>query len=190
MITLSAQPASTTHDEASRPASCTSADVKRNRLGALPAGVVLAISGAALWSVIAASVLDVAGPSVQLAGAVTSIEAHSEPHVRAFSGPMVPLEPASTLSQRNAVRTAKDYLDYTAFSREGLVKQLEYDDFSTADATFAVDHITVDWNVQAAKAAKAYLDYSGFSRGGLIDQLEYDGFTPVQAAYGATAAGL
>ncbi|UHJ57085.1 Ltp family lipoprotein [Mycolicibacterium fortuitum] len=188
MTTFLEKPASATHDEVSRPA-C--ADAKRNRRdGALAAGVLLAISGATLWSVMATAVLDGVGPSVQLAGAVTSIEAHSGPHFRAFSGPMIPLEPASTVSQRNAVRTAKDYLDYTAFSREGLIKQLEYDDFSTADATFAVDHITVDWNVQAAKAAKAYLDYAGFSRGGLIDQLEYDGFTPAQAAYGATAAGL
>ena len=72
------------------------------------------------------------------------------------------------------MRKAKDYLDYTAFSRSGLINQLvEFDGFSTADATFAVDHITVDWNEQAAKAAKDYLDVSGFSRSGLIDQLEY-----------------
>lgn len=103
---------------------------------------------------------------------------------------MVPLEPASTVSQRNAVRSADDYLDFTAFSREGLIKQLEFDDFSTADATFAVDHITVDWNERAAKAAEGDLDFSGFFRGGLIAQLEFDGFTPAQAAYGATAAGL
>ncbi|MGW4099095.1 Ltp family lipoprotein [Mycobacterium sp. NPDC004974] len=165
----------------------------KNHLGALAAGMLLlAISCTALWAVNARSIagLDGAPPSVQLACAVTSIEERGEPHVRAFSGPTVPLEPVSTVSQRNALRTAKDYLDYTAFSREGLIQQLEYDDFSTADATFAVDHIAVDWNEQAAKAAKDYLDYSGFSRGGLIDQLEYDGFTPAQAAYGATSAGL
>ncbi|OMC39071.1 hypothetical protein A5740_02725 [Mycobacterium sp. GA-1841] len=131
-----------------------------------------------------------ADPSVQLTGVVTSIEEHSEPNVHALSGPMVPLEPALTASQRNAVRTAKGYLDYTAFSRQGLIQQLAYEGFSTADATFAVDSITVDWNAQAAKAAKAYLDYSGFSRSGLIGQLEYEGYTPAQAAYGATAAGL
>ncbi|QZH65400.1 Ltp family lipoprotein [Mycolicibacterium farcinogenes] len=88
------------------------------------------------------------------------------------------------------MRAAEQYLDYSAFSRQGLIEQLEYEDFSTADATFAVDHITVDWNAQAAKAAKAYLDYSAFSRGGLIEQLVYEGYTPAQAAYGATAAGL
>ncbi|ORV21185.1 hypothetical protein AWB98_02035 [Mycolicibacterium conceptionense] len=98
--------------------------------------------------------------------------------------------PGSTVSQRNAVRSAEQYLDYSAFSRQGLIEQLEYEGFSTADATFAVDTITVDWNAQAAKAAKAYLDYSAFSRSGLIEQLEYEGYTPAQAAYGAAAAGL
>ena len=88
------------------------------------------------------------------------------------------------------MRKAEQYLDYTAFSRQGLIQQLEFDDFSTEDATFAVDHITVDWNEQAAKKAEDYLGYTSFSRGGLIDQLEFDGFTPAQAEYGVAATGL
>ncbi|MFV8301017.1 Ltp family lipoprotein [Mycolicibacterium fortuitum] len=159
---------------------------------ALAAGMLLAISGSAIWSLNALGVTgpSASAPSVQLASTVTSIEEHGVPHARALSGPTIPLEPVSTASQRNAVRSAKGYLDYSAFSRQGLIEQLEYEGFSAADATFAVDSIAVDWNVQAAKAAKAYLDYSGFSRSGLIDQLEYEGYTPAQAAYGATAAGL
>lgn len=189
MTTFLATPASTTPHDATRP---TSPTTNKKRLGALAAGVLLVFSGTALWSVtaVATAAPGEAGSSVRLAGAVTSTEERREPHVRAFSGPMVPLEPASTVSQRNAVRSAEDYLDFAAFSREGLIVQLEFDDFSTADATFAVDHITVDWNEQAAKAAEGYLDFSGYSRGGLIAQLEFDGFTPAQAAYGATAAGL
>ncbi len=189
MTTFLATPASTPPHDATHP---TSPTTNKKRLGALAAGVLLALSGAALWSATAVATAGPgeAGSSVRLAGAVTSTEEHTEPHVRAFSGPMVPLAPASTVSQRNAVRSAEEYLDFAAFSREGLIKQLEFDDFSTADATFAVDHITVDWNEQAAKAAEGYLDFSGFSRGGLVAQLEFDGFTPSQAAYGATAAGL
>jgi hypothetical protein len=98
-------------------------------------------------------------------------------------------QPLSPVSQQNAVRAAEDYLDVSAFSRQGLIEQLEYSGFSTEDATFAVDQIAVDWNVQAAKAAEDYLDISGFSRSGLIEQLEYSGFTPAQAEYGATAVG-
>lgn len=180
-------PLNTDHG-ASRPAGRTLAH--NNHRGVLAAGMLLAITYTTLGSVVGMAGHDVAAPSVRLAGVVTSIEERSEPHVRALSGPTVPLEPVSTVSQRNAVRTAKSYLDYTAFSRKGLIQQLEYEGFSTADATFAVDSIAVDWNAQAAKAAKSYLDYSGFSRGGLIDQLEYEGYTPAQAAYGATSAGL
>ncbi|MFD9826586.1 Ltp family lipoprotein [Tsukamurella tyrosinosolvens] len=100
---------------------------------------------------------------------------------------LLPMTPAS---QASAVRKAKSYLEMSGFSRTGLIEQLEYEDFSTADATYAVDSLDVNWNTQAARKAKSYLEMSGFSRGGLIEQLEYEGFTSSQAAYGATAAGL
>jgi hypothetical protein len=97
---------------------------------------------------------------------------------------------AVTVSQKNAVSKAKDYLSYTAFSHDGLVDQLVYEQFSTADATYGADNSGADWNQQAAKKAKDYMSYSSFSRGGLIDQLEYDKFTPAQATYGVNAVGL
>ncbi|WP_431711545.1 Ltp family lipoprotein [Glutamicibacter uratoxydans] len=46
---------------------------------------------------------------------------------------------AGTVSQQNALRTAENYLSFTAFSREGLIDQLEFEQFSNADATWAVD---------------------------------------------------
>jgi len=97
---------------------------------------------------------------------------------------------AVTVSQKNALSKAKDYLSYTAFSHDGLVDQLVYEKFSTADAAYGADNVGADWNVQAAKKAKDYMSYSSFSRGSLIDQLEYDKFTPDQAAYGANSVGL
>ncbi|QTG82056.1 Ltp family lipoprotein [Arthrobacter crystallopoietes] len=97
---------------------------------------------------------------------------------------------AGTISQQNALRKAADYLDYTAFSRTGLIGQLEFEEFSTEDATWAVDRVTVDWNEQAANKAKDYLDYTSFSRGGLYDQLIFEGFTPEQAEYGVSQTGL
>ncbi len=106
-------------------------------------------------------------------------------------GPTSSLElPASPVSQQNAVRAASDYIEFSAFSRTGLIDQLEYSGYSTADATYAVDAIAVDWNEQAVKAAKDYLEFSAFSHSGLIDQLEYAGFTPYEAAYGVAATGL
>lgn len=98
--------------------------------------------------------------------------------------------PAPTASQSNALRMAKQYLDYTAFSHSGLIEQLEYEGFSNTDATYGADNCGADWNAQAAKKAQEYLDYTAFSRQGLIEQLEYEGFTADQAAYGASAVGL
>ncbi len=95
-----------------------------------------------------------------------------------------------TVSQQNAVAKAKDYLNYTAFSHDGLVAQLEYDQFSPADATYGADNSGANWDAEAAAKAKDYMSYSAFSRGGLIAQLEYDKFTQEQAEYGANAVGL
>lgn len=100
-----------------------------------------------------------------------------------------PEGPVETMSQSNAVSTAEDYLDSSAFSRSGLIDQLEYEGFSNADSTYAVDNIFVDWNEQAAQTAQDYLDSSSFSRDGLYDQLIYEGFSPSQANYGLDAVG-
>ena len=97
---------------------------------------------------------------------------------------------SETVSQQNAVKSAQSYLSYTAFSHDGLVAQLEYDQFSNADAVYGADNSGADWNAQAAAAAKQYMSYSAFSRGSLITQLEYDKFTEAQAEYGANAVGL
>ncbi|MGW9167346.1 Ltp family lipoprotein [Agromyces sp. NPDC055658] len=97
--------------------------------------------------------------------------------------------PAMTMGQQQAVGKAEDYLSFMAFSRTGLIEQLEYEGFSNADATFAVDHIAPDWNAQAAAKARSYLDTMSFSREGLIEQLVYEGFTQEQAEHGASANG-
>jgi Host cell surface-exposed lipoprotein len=95
-----------------------------------------------------------------------------------------------TRSEDNAIRSAESYIDTMAFSREGLIEQLEYEGFTTAEATLAVDTIVVDWNEQAYKSAESYLDTMPFSRTELVDQLVYEGFTASQAAYGVGQTGL
>lgn len=96
----------------------------------------------------------------------------------------------ATTSQRNALRKAQSYLNTMAFSHRGLVEQLEYEGYSTDDATFAADNCGADWNVQAERKAQSYLSLMGFSHSGLVDQLEYEGFTTEQAEHGVSAAGL
>jgi hypothetical protein len=95
---------------------------------------------------------------------------------------------AATAGQRNALSSAESYLRSMAFSKSGLVEQLEYEDFSRSDARWGVAHVRVSWYRQAVKSAKSYLRSSSFSRQGLIEQLEYEGFTRSQAAYGVSKA--
>lgn len=96
---------------------------------------------------------------------------------------------SQSLSQQNALSTAMSYLDYTAFSHDGLIDQLEFEGYSTEDATWAADNCGANWNDQALSCALDYLDYTAFSYTGLIDQLEYEGFTTDQATYGADNCG-
>ena len=98
-------------------------------------------------------------------------------------------EPELTLGQQNAIDSAESYLSFTAFSRTGLIDQLEFEGFSTEDATFAVDSLDIDWNEQAALTAEDYLDLMSFSRQSLLDQLLFEGFTQEQAEYGVSAVG-
>ena len=116
----------------------------------------------------------------------TSDPANDRPLVTATPAPQTD---GMTVGQKNAVKSAESYLEYSSFSRHGLIEQLEFEGFSHDDAVFAVDHITVDWNEQAAKSAESYLKYSSFSRQGLIEQLEFEGFTHDQAVYGVEKVG-
>jgi hypothetical protein len=89
-------------------------------------------------------------------------------------------EPVLSLEQQNALREAQSYLDYSDFSRQGLIDQMssEYGAGYPLDvATWAVDAIGADWYAEAVESAQSYLDYSSFSRQALFDQLT--------SAYGA-----
>lgn len=129
------------------------------------------------------------GPSTSSTPAVT----HSQSTAPA---PKPKPTPTYTVSQENAIRTAKGYLQYQAFSKKGLIQQLtsKYaDHFPRADARFAVNHLKVNWFREAVKAAKGYLKTQGFSHDGLVQQLQSkygDQFTHRQAEYAAHAVGL
>ncbi len=113
----------------------------------------------------------------------------AEPMEEPAAAPPADSAPELTLAQENVLEAAEDYLDYQAFSRSGLIEQLEYEDYSAKDATWAVDQVNADWDEQAALAAKDYLEYDSFSRSGLIEQLKFEGYTTAQATFGAKAVG-
>ena len=132
-------------------------------------------------------------PEVSTSTAPTTAPS-TEPSAKITTQAPEPTKKTMTRSQEQALGSAEDYLDYSAFSRKGLIRQLSSDageGYPKADAVWAVDHVKVNWNDQAYKSAKDYLDYSHFSRSGLIQQLESDsgeGFTHSQAVYGAEKA--
>lgn len=90
-----------------------------------------------------------------------------------------------TAEQQNAVAAAKSYLSVSAFSRQGLIEQLEFSEYTHDDAVLAVENLKISWEEQALKKAKAYLSVHAFSYSGMIEQLEFDGFTKEEATYGA-----
>ncbi len=94
-----------------------------------------------------------------------------------------------TTGQKNALSKAHDYLSFTAFSYSGLMKQLEYEGFTSEEAAYAVDNCGADWKNQAAQKALDYLSYSSFSHTGLVKQLEYEGFSAEEAAFAADSCG-
>lgn len=96
---------------------------------------------------------------------------------------------STTLGEKNALRSAKSYLSFSAFSYAGLIDQLEFEGYTTAEATYAANNCGADWNEQAVLSAKSYLEFSAFSYSGLIDQLEFEGFTNFEATYGAMNCG-
>lgn len=110
-----------------------------------------------------------------------------------FAKPNVPTTPAKpvavTMGEKNALAKAKSYLEFTAFSYEGLIGQLEYEGFSASEAKYGAENCGANWNEQALKKAKSYLDFSAFSYSGLIGQLEYEKFTHEQAVYGVENCG-
>ncbi|SDD90092.1 Ltp family lipoprotein [Nocardioides lianchengensis] len=99
-------------------------------------------------------------------------------------------KPKETKGQENARRAAESYLDLSAFSRSGLIKQLKFEGYSAADAKYGVDAQKANWKKQAAASGENYLSMSSFSRSGLIDQLVFEGFSQKQAEYGADQNGL
>lgn len=96
---------------------------------------------------------------------------------------------SATLGETNALKSAKQYLDFMPFSYQGLIDQLQYEKFTLEESTYAADNCGADWNEQAAKCAQSYIENMSFSRESLIDQLIYEGFTQEQAEYGAQAVG-
>lgn len=89
----------------------------------------------------------------------------------------------------DAVKFAKSYIEFMNFSYDGLVDQLEFEQYTYEEAVYGADNCGADWYEQAAGCAQSYIDTFAFSRQELIDQLLFEGFTADQAEYGVTSVG-
>jgi hypothetical protein len=131
----------------------------------------------------------------------TTTQPAGQPSTQA--APPSPAAPAMTVSQQQAVDSAKSYIQTEpGFSYQGLIDQLDSssgEGFSVADATFAVNYVapasdTAFWNAQAVDSAKSYMQTEpGFSCSSLMDQLDSSAgeqFTQAQAAYAVQQVGL
>ncbi len=94
----------------------------------------------------------------------------------------------TTMGERMALASAKNYLRVMAFSKKGLISQLEFEGYTTEEATYAVNNCGANWKEQAVKCAKNYLNVMAFSKEALVDQLEFEGFTTEEAIYGVEQA--
>lgn len=94
-----------------------------------------------------------------------------------------------TIGERNALKSAQNYLDFMAFSYSGLIDQLEFEGYTKQEAIYAADNCDADWFEQAYASAENYLRFMSFSRKGLIDQLCFDGYTREQAEYAVKKMG-
>jgi hypothetical protein len=165
---------------------------KKKGRGCLTALLVVAVLGTVLiiGGVIAAGMADVEAPERSFSTTTTSTQGESTWGSTPQPRQTTPTTAATSAGQDNAERKAAEYLEFTAFSRTGLIKQLKFEGFNEADATHGVDSLNADWNEQAAKKAAEYLDFQSFSRDGLVDQLVFEGFTPEQAEHGVSTTGL
>ena len=97
---------------------------------------------------------------------------------------------AATENQQKALDKANEYVDTLPLSHDGLIKQLEYDGYTTDVATYAADNCSANWNKEAKEMAEQYMDSTTYTYKDMVQQLETEGFTKDQAKFGAKAVGL
>lgn len=77
----------------------------------------------------------------------------------------------------------------SAYSKKGLVIQLNHDGISKEEAFEKINNLKIEWKDQAVKKVEEYIATSAYSKNELIEQLQYEGFTADQAAYGVSQVG-
>ena len=87
---------------------------------------------------------DTTPPAATATNPAPSAPASSSPAAKAPAKPAKPAKPAVTVSQQQALDSAKSYLDMGGFSRAGLIDQLTShygEQFTLAQATYAANQV-------------------------------------------------
>ncbi|WP_035438086.1 Ltp family lipoprotein [Atopobium sp. oral taxon 810] len=121
----------------------------------------------------------------------TSYVRHTLQHEHLFEKPEVelpavptPTMQPSTKGQRAAYNQMVGYIAHSPYSRDSLLNMLKPNDqFSEADAVWAIDHSGIDWNAEALAYAQQLIGSAASSQSGLQKELAYLGFTDEQATY-------
>jgi len=94
-----------------------------------------------------------------------------------------------TTEQKNALKKAETYAKTLHMSKQGIYDQLtsEYGEkFDKESAQYAIDNLTIDWNLNALEKAKTYQKSMNMSKKAIYDQLISDygeKFTTSEAQY-------
>ncbi|MEU8608083.1 Ltp family lipoprotein [Actinoplanes sp. NPDC048791] len=122
------------------------------------------------------ALLERLAPATMVAGADPTVnDAATEPTVDPTR--IRPTAGTGSAEQKNAVRSAKEYLKIAPFSREGLIELLSAAGYPLEVSTHAVDSLDIDYDEQAVKSAQSYLRVAAFSRKGLIEMLSSAGYS-------------
>lgn len=128
----------------------------------------------------------------------TSHVSHTLQHEHLFEKPEVelpavptPTMQPSTKGQRAAYNQMVGYIAHSPYSRDSLLNMLKPNDqFSEADAVWAIDHSGIDWNAEALAYAQQLIGSAASSQSGLQKELAYLGFTDEQATYAVEISKL
>ena len=86
-------------------------------------------------------------------------------------------------NQEKVVAAAKSYIEYAPMSKEGMIEQLKYENFSQDDAEYAVNHANIKWDEQASRSAVVFIGYSNPTTNELKEQLQFEKFSDEEINY-------
>ena len=93
-------------------------------------------------------------------------------------------------TKENVLIRAREFIQEKAYSRRGLINALKVSGYTSINAIFAADNISVDWSAQAVRAVKEYRQKANLSKANLKNVLVRDGFSDQDIEYALKECGI